>query len=63
MKDLCKCLGITSKLSTTHHLQTDGQMEHMNWDLQQYLQLFTAENQNKWADWLPITQFLYIAKK
>ena len=35
----------------------------MNWDLQQYLQLFTAENQDKWADWLSITQVSYNAKK
>ena len=30
MKDLCKCLRITPKLSTVHHLQTDGQTEWMN---------------------------------
>ena len=30
MKNLCKCLGITPKLSTVHHLQTDGQIEQMN---------------------------------
>ena len=63
MKDLCKCLGITPKLSTMHHPQTDGQTEQINQDLQQYLQLFTIENQDKWADWLPITQFSYNAKK
>ena len=63
MKDLCKRLGITPKLSTAHHPQTDGQTERMNRDLQQYLRLFTAENQDKWADWLPIAQFSYNAKK
>ena len=50
MKDLCKCLGITPKLSTAQHLQTDGQTEQMNRDLQQYLQLFMAENPDKWAN-------------
>ena len=35
----------------------------MNRDLQQYLRLFTAENQDKWADWLSIAQFSYNAKK
>ena len=34
MKDLCKHLGIISKLSTMHHPQTDRQTEHMNQDLQ-----------------------------
>ena len=37
MKDLCKHLGITPKLSIAHHLQTDGQTKHINQDLQQYL--------------------------
>ena len=63
MRDLCKRLGITPKLSTMHHPQTDGQTEQMNRDLQQYLRLFTAENQDKWADWLSIAQFSYNAKK
>ena len=63
MKDLCKCLSITPKLSTVYHLQTDGQIEWMNQDLQQYLRLFTAENPDKWADWLPIAQLSYNAKK
>ena len=41
MKDLFKCLGITPKLSTAHHPQTDGQTERMNRDLQQSLRLFS----------------------
>ena len=63
MKDLWKCLGITPKLSTAHHLQTDGQMEWMNHDLQQYLHIFTAEKQNEWADWIALAQFSYNTKK
>ena len=35
----------------------------MNQDLQQYLQLFATENQDKWADWLFIAQFSYNTKK
>ena len=54
---------ITPKLSTVHHLQTDGQTEQINQDLWQYLRLFTAENQDKWADWLSITKLSYDAKK
>ena len=34
MQELCKLLGIQSKLSTAFHLQTDGQMEWLNRDLQ-----------------------------
>jgi len=60
MQDVCKRLGIMSKLSTAHHLQTDGQTERMNQDLQQYLCMFYAEKQDEWSDWLPSTQFSYM---
>ena len=57
MTDLCKQLGITPKLSMVHHLQTDGQTEVMNQEVQQYLWLFCAEDQESWADWLGLAQF------
>ena len=63
MKDLCKHLGITPKLSTAHHPQTDGQTEWINHDLQQYLCIFTAEKQIEWADWIALAQFSYNTKK
>ena len=36
-KELNRMLGIRTKLSTTFHSQTDGQMEQMNQELEQYL--------------------------
>ena len=36
-KELNRMLGIKTKLSTTFHPQTDGQMERMNQELEQYL--------------------------
>ena len=57
MTDLCKQLGITPKLSTVHHPQMDGQTEVMNWEVQQYLCLFCAEEQEHWSDWLGLAQF------
>jgi transposase InsO family protein len=62
MQEVCKRLGINSKLSTAFHPQTDGQTERMNRDLQQYLRLFCAEKQDQWADWLAIAQFSYNSK-
>ena len=50
MQELCKLLGIQSKLSTAFHPQTDGQTERLNRDLQQYLRLFTADKQKDWSD-------------
>ena len=63
MKDICKRLGIQPRLSTAYHLQTDGQTERINRDLQQYLRIFTSEKQDKWVSWLPLAQFSYNAKK
>ena len=57
MTDLCKRLGISPKLSTAHHPQTDGQTEVMNREVQQYLRLFCAEEQESWSDWLGLAQF------
>jgi len=39
MKELNGLLGIETKLSTAFHLQTDGQTEHMNQELEQYLRM------------------------
>ena len=50
-------LGIIPKLSTAHHPQTDGQTEVMNREVQQYLRLFCAEEQDQWSDWLGLAQF------
>ena len=36
-KELNRMLGIQTKLSTAFHLQTDGQTERMNQELEQYL--------------------------
>ena len=57
MMDLCKRPSISPKLSTAHHPQTDGQMEVMNQEVQQYLRLFCADEQEHWADWLGLAQF------
>ena len=40
-----------------HHPQTDGQMEVMNQEVQQYLHLFCAAEQDHWSDWLGLAQF------
>ena len=57
MTDLCKRLGISPKLSTAHHPQMDGQTEVMNQEVQQYLRLFCAKEQESWTDWLGLAQF------
>ena len=46
MKELNRMLGIKTKLSTVFHPQMDGQTEHMNQELEQYLRFF-IENRQK----------------
>ena len=48
IKKLNRILGIKTKLSTTFHLQTDGQTEGMNQELEQYLQFFVDYKQKDW---------------
>ena len=50
MKELNKMLGIEIRLSTIFHLQTDGQMERMNQELEQYLRFFVEHKQKDWPE-------------
>jgi len=56
-KKLNRMLGIRTKLSTTFHPQTDGQMEQMNQELEQYLQFFIEHRQKDWPEWLVAAEF------
>jgi hypothetical protein len=57
MRDLLKLLGIKSNASTAYHPQTDGQTEHVNQNIEQYLRVFTNFLQDDWADWLTLVEF------
>ena len=57
MKELNKILGIEMRLSTTFHPQTDGQMERMNQELEQYLRFFVDHRQKDWLEWLASAEF------
>jgi len=56
-KELNRMLGIETRLSMVFHLQTDGQMEQMNQELEQYLRLFVEHRQRDWPEWLASTEF------
>ena len=43
-------LGMETKLSIVFHPQTDGQMEQMNLELEQYLRLFVEHRQKDWPE-------------
>ena len=56
-KELYRLLGIRIFSSTAWHPQTDGQTEHINQELDQFLYLFVNERQDDWYDLLPIAEF------
>jgi len=59
MQELNRMLGIKSKLLTVFHPQTDGQMERVNQELEQYLRMFINHRQEQWSDWLGMAEFAY----
>jgi len=56
-KELNRMLGIETKLSTAFHPQTDGQMERINQELEQYLRFFVDHRQKNWLEWLVLAEF------
>jgi Integrase zinc binding domain len=58
-KELCCLLDIRQNISTTYHLQTDGQSERLNQWLEQYAHIYTNYQQTDWAAWLPLTQYVH----
>jgi hypothetical protein len=59
MRELYHLLRITISSSTTYHPQLDGQTEHVNQELKQYIQIFVSERQNDWDTLLPLGEFAY----
>jgi len=59
MRELNQILGIKSKMSTAFHPQTDGQIERVNQELEQYLRMFIDHQQEQWPDWLGMAEFTY----
>jgi len=45
-RELNKMLGIETKLSMAYHLETDGQTERTNQELEQYLRMYVNHRQN-----------------
>jgi transposase InsO family protein len=56
---LCQKLGIAQNISTAYHPQTDRQSERTNQWLEQYLRIYGNFQQNNWAQWLPMAQYVH----
>ena len=61
-KELYKLLKIVGTPSTTYHLQTDGQTEQVNQEVEVYLCTFINHHQDDWEDWLPAVVFSWNLK-
>jgi hypothetical protein len=60
-RELYRILGIKVAATTAYHPQGDGQTEHVNQELEQYLRLFVNQRQDDWVDLLPLadSEFQY----
>lgn len=56
-KSFCKRLGITAKLSTSFHPETDGQTERANQDVETHLRTYCNYMQDDWAKWISMAEF------
>jgi len=56
-RELYCLLGIKLASSTSWHPQTNGQMEYVNQELDQYFRLFVNKRQDDWYDLLPLAEF------
>lgn len=56
---LMELYGITLKMSTSHHPQTDGISEVMNRVIEKYLQCYYSCNQSNWDELLPAAEFAH----
>src|SRR5258706_5422280 len=56
---LAALLGVKLTPSTSYHLQTDGQTECVNQEIEAYLWGFMSHQQDDWANWLLLAEFAY----
>jgi hypothetical protein len=59
IKELCKLLRIMQNISTAYHPQTDGQSEHANQHIEQYLQIYSNDERDDWVLLLPLAQYIH----
>jgi transposase InsO family protein len=62
-RHFCKLAGITQRLSTSYHPQTDGHPERANQEVQAYLRCFIDFSQRNWKAFLPAAQLALNSRK
>ena len=56
---MCQALGINQNASTAFHPRTDGQSEHTNQKLEQFLRFYSNTKQDNWAHFLSLAEFAF----
>jgi len=59
MREICNIVGVKQNISTAYHPRTDGQSEHSNQWVEQYLQFYVNERQDNWCAYLPMVEFAH----
>ena len=57
--ELCQLLHIQQNVLTAFHPHTDSASEQANQWLEQYLHIWTADDQTTWAQYLSLAEFVY----
>ena len=57
MKEFYAMTGVKANPSTAFHLQTDGQTEQVNQEIEVYLHAYVDHLQDNWAEWLSTVEF------
>ncbi len=55
-KRVCQLLKIERRISTSFHPETDGATERANTEVEKILRLWVNQEQDDWADWLPMVE-------
>ena len=58
-QELYRMLSIALSTTTAYHPQSDGQMEWVNQELEQYLWVFVNKCQDDWDELQPMAEFQY----
>ena len=58
-RSLGTALDMWLHFTSGYHTEGDGQTEHMNQTLEQYLHIYCNYQQDSWSELLPLTEFAY----
>ena len=58
-QSLGTALNMWLHFTSGYHTEGDGQTEHMNQTLEQYLHIYCNYQQDSWSELLPLTEFAY----